>query len=278
MGKLDIIKNAVVGAANKVSDASGAHDLVDYASSKIAKGMSSPEVARNVDDQTSGRDALKSAGNLGLTVASIAAGGGAAGAAKAAAQNAVKRGVLKGVAHKARISGYKAAASIGNKGFEAGRKLRLGSTSLPSGIIRRSASKLGRGIERASDKVSDRVFRAANKVGDKLDDITGNKIFDRTTGSRITPKSPTRVAVEKTGGEAKKMIVKDATNAAKNNYGVGHLDDHAPLNFGPFKKSPGKAVRDSVNRNLAKKNNMPNGEYKKFRSAMVDDLGEGIPF
>lgn len=60
---------------------SGAEDLVDYASSKIAKKMAGKD-AKYVSDNTSGAAALKSAGNLALTVGSMAGGGALPGVAR----------------------------------------------------------------------------------------------------------------------------------------------------------------------------------------------------
>lgn len=93
-GRKAFVKKAIANATGKISDAAGAGPLVDYASSKIAKGMNSPDVAKHVDDRTSGKDALKSAGNLGLTVASIAGTG-------ALAKGVASMGAKKAVAKKA---------------------------------------------------------------------------------------------------------------------------------------------------------------------------------
>lgn len=73
--KSEIVKKAVMGAANKVASTVGGKDLVDYASSKFAKRMVGKEVAKNVDDRTSGKAALASAGKVGVnTLAAVGAG------------------------------------------------------------------------------------------------------------------------------------------------------------------------------------------------------------
>lgn len=91
--KRNILKSAVA----KVVSASGGDKLVDYASSKIAKRMVSPDVAKHVDDRTSGKEALGSAAQVVMTGASVA---GAGALAKGVASAAAKRGVAKSVASR----------------------------------------------------------------------------------------------------------------------------------------------------------------------------------
>lgn len=60
-------------AAKFISKAAGAADLVDYAGSKIAKARAKGLTKALVEDKTSGKKALKSAGQLAAAV--IPAGG-----------------------------------------------------------------------------------------------------------------------------------------------------------------------------------------------------------
>lgn len=97
--KTDVVKNAVrangkggpgfpglKSIAKGVSDTVGAGPLTDYLSSKIAKMRATPGQKKYVEDKTSGKDALKSAGALALTVAPMGAAVGALRVAKGAAK------------------------------------------------------------------------------------------------------------------------------------------------------------------------------------------------
>ena len=106
MTKLSILKSkvkaaagkagsAVMKGANAVTNAVGARDLADYAGSKLAKATVPKEQRQYVSDTVSGKSALKSAGKLGLSLASVASVAGMARgltalAAKGAAKNAGK--------------------------------------------------------------------------------------------------------------------------------------------------------------------------------------------
>jgi hypothetical protein len=69
------VGNIANKVSNKVSNVVGGRDLVDYAGSKIAKMRASDDQKKYVEDKTSGKSALKSAGKVGLTVASITGAG-----------------------------------------------------------------------------------------------------------------------------------------------------------------------------------------------------------
>lgn len=77
-------KNKIIRAANFVSKAAGAAPLVDYTSSKIAKGIKKPEIRKYVKDTTTAREARNSGIALAANVASMASGGAAAGVVRAA--------------------------------------------------------------------------------------------------------------------------------------------------------------------------------------------------
>lgn len=177
-----------MSAVDKVNNMTGADKLVDYASSKIAKGMVSKDVAKNVDDQTSGMDALKSAGKVGLSIASVAGTGalakGAVGmaakvaakkvAAKAAAKPALSGSqiVLKGAAKrfpdatrlgtKAVSSAPKAAEPVVSKakgGMDALKKMKEANFSKEA--AERAAEK------NIASKLADRKMKNVVDAGDK---------------------------------------------------------------------------------------------------------------
>ena len=158
-------RNILKSTVNKVVSASGGDKLVDYASSKIAKKMVSPEVAKHVDDRTSGKQALGSAAKVGMAVASVAGAG------------ALARGVASAVAK--------------------------------------------RGIAKAAVK-------------------------------KVTPYNKPKGDFEPRG-----------------NSGVGYQDDHAPINFGPFKKT----LKDRVYASYARK--LKRDEIKTFGRKV---LKKGLPF
>jgi hypothetical protein len=103
-GALKKAGSGIMKGANKVTDVVGARDLSNYAAGKMAKAMVPREARKYVQDDTSGKAALKSAGKLGLSIASVASAAGLArgvakrAAVKAAGKAAVKRaGGVEGV-------------------------------------------------------------------------------------------------------------------------------------------------------------------------------------
>ncbi|MFA5696590.1 MAG: hypothetical protein WC917_04070 [Bacilli bacterium] len=85
MGKWNMLKDMVKKVvfnktlqkgAKFITDASGGSDLADYAGSKLAK-LSVPNslygktLQKNIPDKTSGLDALKSAGRVGITLLAL---------------------------------------------------------------------------------------------------------------------------------------------------------------------------------------------------------------
>lgn len=101
----------IMKGANKVTDVVGARDLSNYAAGKMAKAMVPKEARKYVQDDTSGKAALKSAGKLGLSIASVASVAGAArGAGALATRSAAKKAVAKKAATKAKLESAKLTA------------------------------------------------------------------------------------------------------------------------------------------------------------------------
>lgn len=99
------VGKAIVKGANAISNAAGAKDLVDYTSSKIAKSFVKKQNRQYVKDTTSGSAAMKSAGRLGLTIGTLAAGGVAGGVAKAAKAAKASRNIKAGTKMAVKIPG-----------------------------------------------------------------------------------------------------------------------------------------------------------------------------
>ena len=91
--------------ANAVTNAVGARDLADYAGSKLAKMTVPKEQRQDVSDTVSGKRALKSAGKLILSIASVTGLAGMARGAAAIAGKAALKASAKKMVKKAAKSG-----------------------------------------------------------------------------------------------------------------------------------------------------------------------------
>jgi len=133
-GILKKIVGKVVKGAEKVNEKTGGTKLADYIGGKLAKKFSKHK--KYVTETTSGKEALKSAGKVGLSIASVVGTGaiakgalkvGGKAATKAAKKAALKKRVKAGKKYddklyagqaKAGLKSDFARAKVGKKPFE----------------------------------------------------------------------------------------------------------------------------------------------------------------
>ena len=108
-GRLRTLRNGVNSAADKVNKITGGENLSKYFGQKLAKMRAAPETKKYVSESVSGKDALKSAGNVGLSAATVT---GLGGLAAAAAKGATK---VKGVSSAIKEMAKKAGKSGGSR-------------------------------------------------------------------------------------------------------------------------------------------------------------------
>jgi len=126
--------------AKGVSNTVGAGPLTDYLGSKIAKMRAPSDQKKYVEDKTSGKDALKSAGALAITVSPL----GAAVGAMRAVKGAVKASGLadKAARAKSAITGpTNLPTSSAMKGFFKKSPMRPFSEKYPGPFIKKRSGK-----------------------------------------------------------------------------------------------------------------------------------------
>ena len=108
-GRLKTLGNGVMSAAKGINKVTGGEKLSKYFGEKLAKMAAKPETKKYVSQTVSGKDALKSAGKVALSVASVTGAGaaakGVAGAVKGVGAAKTKSASLKRILKKNKKGG-----------------------------------------------------------------------------------------------------------------------------------------------------------------------------
>ena len=183
-GRLKTLGQGVMSTAEGINKMTGGQKLSQYFGEKIAKRFTKPENKKYVSQTVSGKDALKSAGKVVLSAATVSGiGGAASGAAKGITTAASKAkdisSAVKSIASRAKVA-----------------------SSPKIDSIKRVLAKHKSG---GDTKMLNSLKKADHKVGQKL--------TVKSTGEKST--SFNRLNIDKKAGEYSKLEMRPARETAK---------------------------------------------------------------